>query len=126
MKYSIRRQMAAIFIGLFACILGAVLIINNGFLGNYYLSHKTKELVRTYHEIDEILQQGDMTDDNVKSGILTRTERANIDLIVLDSGGKQVLTTVTDDDPRLRQMLSEQCSDRISIRMRCWNRMMTM
>lgn len=108
MKYSIRRQMAAIFIGLFACILGAVLIINNGFLGNYYLSHKTKELVRTYHEIDEILQQGDMTDDNVKSGILTRTERANIDLIVLDSGGKQVLTTVTDDDPRLRQMLSEQ------------------
>ena len=108
MKYSIRRQMAAIFIGLFACILGALLIINNGFLGNYYLSHKTKELVRTYHEIDEILQQGDMTDDNVKSGILTRTERANIDLIVLDSGGKQVLTTVTDDDPRLRQMLSEQ------------------
>ena len=47
MKYSIRRQMAAIFIGLFVCILGAVLIINNGFLGRYYLSHKAKELVRT-------------------------------------------------------------------------------
>ena len=48
MKYSIRRQMAAIFIGLFVCILGAVLIINNGFLGRYYLSHKAKDLVRTY------------------------------------------------------------------------------
>ncbi len=108
MKYSIRRQMAAIFIGLFACILGAVLIINNGFLGTYYLSNKTKELVSTYQEIDEILQEGDMTDDDVKSSILTRTEKANIDLIVLDSGGKQVLTTVTDDDPRLREMLGEQ------------------
>ena len=53
MKYSIRRQMTAIFIGLFACILGAVLIINNGFLGRYYLSHKAKDLVRTYYAVDD-------------------------------------------------------------------------
>ena len=31
-KYSIRRQMTAIFIGLFSLILGLVLIINNAFL----------------------------------------------------------------------------------------------
>ena len=48
-KYSIRRQMTAIFIGLFSLILGLVLIINNAFLGHYYLSHKADDLIRTYN-----------------------------------------------------------------------------
>ena len=36
MKYSIRRQITAIFIGLLVFILGGVLVINTGFLGTYY------------------------------------------------------------------------------------------
>ena len=47
MKYSIRRQITAIFIGLFAFILGIVLIINTGFLGTYYLS----QIGRAYSDL---------------------------------------------------------------------------
>ena len=47
MKFSIRRQMTLIFIGLFTCIVGGVFIINTSFLGTYYLSHKAKDLIRT-------------------------------------------------------------------------------
>ena len=35
MKYSIRRQITAIFIGLLVFILGGVLVINTGFLGGH-------------------------------------------------------------------------------------------
>ena len=107
MKYSIRRQMTAIFIGLFACILGAVLIINNGFLGRYYLSHKAKDLVRTYYAVDEVLQEGSLTDVSVLKGIINRTERGNIDIVVTDSSGTAVFSTLGESDPRLSQMISD-------------------
>lgn len=107
MKNSIRRQMTAIFIGLFVCILGAVLIINNGFLGRYYLSHKAEDLVRTYYAVDEVLQEGSLTDLSVLNGIISRTERGNIDIVVMDSSGKAVFSTLGDTDPRLGQMIGE-------------------
>ena len=106
MKYSIRRQMTAIFIGLFAFILGAVLLINNSFLGTYYLSHKTDELIRTYHQIDMALEDGDISENtSARQNILIRTERANVDLVVVDDGGDVVLNTLSTDDPRFREML---------------------
>ena len=80
--------MTAIFIGLFAFILGAVLLINNSFLGTYYLSHKTDELIRTYHQIDMALEDGDLSENtSARQNILIRTERANVDLVVVDDGG---------------------------------------
>lgn len=107
MKYSIRRQITAIFIALFVFVLGGVLIINNGFLGTYYLSHKAKDLVRTYREMDGILQEGSLTELSVARGLLIQTEKANIDLVVVDSSGDAQFTTMSQTDPRLRQMLSE-------------------
>ena len=106
MKYSIRRQITAIFIGLFAFILGIVLIINTGFLGTYYLSHKSEELIRTYKQIDETLQQGSLTDVTAVNNILIRTERANVDLIVVNKGGDAVLHTLSVEDPRFKEMFS--------------------
>ena len=70
MKYSIRRQVTALFIALLVFILGGVLIINSGFLVSYYLSHKTEDLVRTYNEIDRTLQEGSLTDLAVLKTIL--------------------------------------------------------
>lgn len=114
MKYSIRRQMTALFIGLFVCILGVVLIINNGFLGRYYLSHKAKDLVRTYHEVDELLQEGELTSPAVMEGILNRTERGNIDIAVMDSSGIAVFTTLGENDPRMKQMIGDVVGQNIA------------
>ena len=106
MKYSIIRQITAIFIALFVFVLGAVLIINNGFLGRYYLSHKTKDLIRTYNEIDDLLEESSLT-MSVARGLIIRTERANIDLVVVDSSGDASLSTLSEKDPRFMQMISE-------------------
>ena len=84
-KYSIRRQMTAIFIGLFSLILGLVLIINNAFLGHYYLSHKADDLIRTYNDVNAKLESGSLSDSDSVRDILTQLERANVDLVVVDS-----------------------------------------
>ena len=104
MKYSSRRQITAIFIGLLVFILGAVLIINNGFLGTYYLSHKSQELMRTYNEVDRMFTENKFTDSSSFNEILIRTEKANVDLVVVDGGGNAVLSTLGTEDPRFKEM----------------------
>ena len=89
MKYSIRRQITAIFIGLLVFILGAVLVVNNGFLGTYYLSHKSQELLRTYNEVDSMFTENKLSETSSLNNILIRTEKANVDLIVIDAGGDE-------------------------------------
>ena len=86
MKYSIRRQITAIFIGLLVFILGAVLVVNNGFLGTYYLSHKSQELLRTYNEVDRMFAENKMSETSSLNNILVRTEKANVDLVVIAQG----------------------------------------
>ena len=98
--------MAAIFIGLFSLILGLVLIINNAFLGNYYLSHKADDLIRTYNDVNTKLESGSLEDSDAVRDILTRIERANVDLVGVDAGGNAILATLGDDDPRLKEMFS--------------------
>lgn len=106
MKYSIRRQITAVFIALFIFILGAVLILNTGFLSTYYLSHKSEDLIRTYKEIDGLLQEGSLKDADAVKNILIRTERANVDLVVVDKSGDAVLHTLSVDDPRFKEMFA--------------------
>ena len=104
MKYSIRRQITAIFIGLLVFILGGVLVINTGFLGTYYLSHKSQELMRTYSEVDRIFVEGKLTETSSLNNILIRTEKANVDLVVVDAGGNAVFSTLGTEDPRFKEM----------------------
>ena len=104
MKYSIRRQITAIFIGLLVFILGAVLIINNGFLGTYYLSHKSQELLRTYNEVDSMFAENKLSETSSLNKILVRTEKANVDLVVVDAGGNAVLSTLGTEEPRFKEM----------------------
>ena len=106
MKYSVRKQMTAIFIGLFSFIVGAVLIINNSFLGRYYLSHKSQDLIRTYDEINETIEHGGWTDVSDLLDFLRRTERANVDIVVVDTGGNLKFSTLGEEDPRFTEMFS--------------------
>ena len=55
-KYTLSGQMTAIFIGLLVFILMTVFIVNTGFLGRYYMSHKQKDLIEMY-EAMEILER---------------------------------------------------------------------
>lgn len=103
MKYSIRRQITAIFIGLLVFILGGVLIINNGFLGTYYLSHKSQELLRTYNEVDRMFAEDKLSESSSYNNILMRTEKANVDLVVINAGGMRCSARLEREIPGLRK-----------------------
>lgn len=98
MKWSIRSQITAIFIGLIVFILTGMFIINSGFLGQYYVSHKEKDLVETYEEIDEALSEGNFDSESVQSRVLHQTEKTNIDISIMDTaGGNIIFSTIKDE-----------------------------
>lgn len=104
MKHSVRKQMTASFIGLFVFILGAVLMINNAFLGKYYLSNKSQDLIKTYNMLNKAIENGSFTDDSMD--ILIRTERANMDAVIINTEGELIFSTLSKDDPRFKEMFS--------------------
>lgn len=104
MKHSVRKQMMASFIGLFVFILGAVLMINNAFLGRYYLSNKSQDLIKTYNMLNEAIENESFTDDSMD--ILIRTERANMDAVIINTEGELIFSTLSKDDPRFKEMFT--------------------
>lgn len=107
MKYSIRRQITAIFICVLVFILGSLFIVNMGFLERYYFSYKTKDLLDTYKDVDRAFRKDQFMDEDFQSTILYQVEKMNIDMIVIDGQGKSAFSTISDQDPRLIQMLSD-------------------
>ena len=98
MKWSIRSQITAIFIGLIVLILAGMFVINSGFLGQYYVAHKEKDLVDTYEVIDRALSDGKFTSESVKDKVLNQSEKTNIDISIMDTaGGNIIFSTIKDE-----------------------------
>lgn len=94
MKVSLRRQMTVVFIGLLVFILGAVFVVNTGFLGQYYVSHKVQDLLDAYTSVGTVLEQGSLSEQS--SEILYEAEKANIDLAIVNSNAETLLSTAKD------------------------------
>lgn len=107
MKHSIRRQITVIFICVLVFILGSLFIVNMGFLEQYYFSCKTKDILETYKDVDKALQKDTFKNDDVQNEIRYQVEKMNVDLIIIDSRGQSAFSTLSDQDPRLLQMLSD-------------------
>lgn len=94
MKVSLRRQMTVVFIGLLVFILGAVFVVNTGFLGRYYVSHKVQDLLDAYASVSTVLEQGSLSEQSTE--ILYEAEKANIDLAIVNSNAETLLSTAKD------------------------------
>ena len=53
MTHSIRRQLALIFIGLMAGTIFLCWLMNNLFLGQYYIRSRTEVIYEAYHKIQQ-------------------------------------------------------------------------
>ena len=102
MRFSLRRQMTVIFVGLLAFILGAVFIVNTGFLGQYYLSHKVQDLMDSYDAVDLVLTQGSLTEQSTQ--ILYEAEKSNIDMAIVNSNAETILSTAKDGSQLFLQL----------------------
>ncbi len=93
MKYSIRRQMIFIFVGLTVGMVLTLFIINVNFLETYYVSNKTTEFEHIYEEIREAVMN-DMPADETDDEILYLAERNNMSILYYDGENGEFYSNV--------------------------------
>ena len=107
LKYTLSGQMTAIFVGLLVFVLMLVFIVNTGFLGRYYMSHKQKDLIEMYEGMSEAVNNGNLGNEAVQKKLVAELEKTNIDVCAMDisDDGKVVFTNVKEEGFLYKQML---------------------
>lgn len=103
MKHSIRRQMIAVFVGLIVCMLVILLLLVGSGLEPYYIREKKDNFTELYNEIDQITQNGEMTEDEI-SQINRTAERYNFYYIVWNYSNESGFSNLHDSQMLLMQL----------------------
>ena len=103
MKHSIRRQMIAVFVGLIVCMLVILLLLVGSGLEPYYIREKKDNFTELYNEIDQITQNGEMTEDEI-SRINRTAERYNFYYIVWNFSNESGFSNLHDSQMLLMQL----------------------
>lgn len=88
MKYSIKKQLAGIFIGLMAIVLLSNWMINNFFMESYYVMKKEKLLIETYDQLSQASVQGSYLGKKFEDIVRVYCGENSISLIILDADFK--------------------------------------
>jgi signal transduction histidine kinase len=107
MRTSIRRQMAVVFASVIVFLLLLVFVINSGFLEQYYIMRKQRDLLEVYQSLNETVESGTISSESIEEVMLQRMEQANLSVIVLRSDGTILFSTVREgDSPLYMKLLS--------------------
>ncbi len=106
MRWSIKRQMTVVFVGLLAFMLILMFIINSRFLGQFYVSHKETDLIDAYNMLSSVLNDGfDLSEDN--NDIWNEMEQTNTSLqIRMTSEGEIKVITIRGMETQLTLQLN--------------------
>ena len=89
MKYSIRKQMIGIFVGLIVCMIIGLFIINAFFLQPYYVENKKESFVKMYDDIGKVMDDGNIQNDSVRNTLAYTAERYNFSYMVYNFAERQ-------------------------------------
>lgn len=84
-RHSVRRQFSLIFIGLMAGVILLCWFINNMFLGQYYLSTKTKVIMSAYRTISQAANSDTYSTEEFKAALDDVCSVYNIMIYVMDA-----------------------------------------
>ena len=101
MKYSIRRQLVAIFIGVIVLILVSIYLVNTIFLERFYLLHKQEDLQSLYYAMEQALylDAGGLYEE--KPELQHMIERYNISVLVMSSDKEEMIFNGGRDHPSI-------------------------
>ena len=103
MKYSIKRQMMTVFVGLILFMIVVFMIVNGSFLEKYYIFNKKSEFIKVYTMVQEGVENGTINSETPEKDLGRLTEKNNISIAVIDSEYNVVYTNV-----REKQMMVVQ------------------
>ena len=104
MKYSIKSQMIAIFVGLTGCLLFALLFINMNFLEPYYVSQKEDAFIKRYARLKGAMESGTIETQEELEEIWQIAENNNLSYLIVDETYSRMFTNVNDMDMLKRQL----------------------
>lgn len=105
MKYSLKKQMAFLFIGLIVCLLVGNWIINNVFLESYYVHKKKNMLINAYEEINKVEDRDGYFEADFWNKVYEITDVDNIVLVLLDGDFEPVYPLVDEGEELLSARL---------------------
>lgn len=104
MKYSIKTQIAGIFIAVMAGTIILCWSINNSFLENYYIQNKTNAIKHAYESINEAANSGDIASEQFDRKLQRVCDMYNIGMIVLDAQSITIKSSTRDVDKMIRRL----------------------
>ena len=96
MKYSIKQQIAFIFILVMAGTIALCWTINNIFLENYYIKNKKDAVRDAYKSINEAFISGDIASETFDMEFRRVCDMYNIDVLVIDAESNITKTNFMD------------------------------
>lgn len=97
--------MIAIFIGLLACMVVALLVINMTFLKPYYIQNKEKSFREMYETLNQVAQDQSYSDEEVSSDVAKQAERNNLSFLIIDETTGNKYTNVYNQEMLFNQLL---------------------
>ena len=101
MKYSIKRQMLALFTGAVALVIVMMFIINSSFMERFFIQNKKIEMVELYETLDKTAKKGDIDSAEVQEELQRQCERKNCAVLVINSGSDITFNTEQERKGRL-------------------------
>lgn len=107
MNWSLKKEIASIFIMLMTSTLFLCWFINNTFLEEYYVANKETVLLRAYTEINDAGNAGTTTSKDFLIQLEKIISTANIDVLIMDPNGSIEIATVNDASVLRNQLYND-------------------
>lgn len=104
MKYSIKRQMMAVFVGLVIVMMIVFLVINGGFLERYYVADRQAEFVKVYSMLKDKIEDGTIAQEEPGGEMGKLAEKNNISIVVINQEYDPIYTNVRDRETMVSQL----------------------
>ena len=97
MKHSIKNQFALIFSMLLALAIVVCFLANTLLLDDFYISSKKTAIIGAYNRINNAAAAGDIRSDDFSVTFEQIAARDNLEILILDSDTRTILSTVKDN-----------------------------
>lgn len=104
MKYSIKRQIATVFIAVMTGTIVLCWFINSTFLENFYINDKTTAIYSAYDRINQAANTGDITSDVFDVELRKICDMYNISVVVIDAQSNTIKSSSRDTKMLIRRL----------------------
>lgn len=121
MRHSIKTKMMALMLCIVAGLIALILIINSSFITRFYSNEKKEDILKAYHQVNDILSrydEGDMEYGDLCNEIERVTNPVGVSVIIVDSSWEIIYSSKNqngDDKDRVVDSIFARQPERVEI-----------